>query len=397
MVITNLDKSRLSIRRMLTMKKIIVLTLTVLMVLSLVAPGIAQAQEPIPGDTSVNVATGGGEYPVVKCKWESEPNDPNYESGDPTHITDGFQILPPLEACTTKTICYYAVVTDEEDGGEVSQVFADVYHPAGSPEPYGPSVVGGVMDYPYFKYEVKFEPWGTGDAAEQKVMWAYEDGLITFNPDYDLEDVLYELDKGTAWLWYGCEEIDYEQPAGMYDVYAFAVDANNNLSPYLWNQFYYMPLCGIEVDFTGINFGSTNLGVEKMIAGDTIWDCTPGINHATVRNIGNTWAHVKIMFDDMGFGMDSNDNWNVNFDARMGSDNAYYVGGILPYEWVTLPNALDLSHKDELDISIKILKGFGAHTGVITLGCEIEPFDGNASIVDGLDARGDCCPDENPG
>jgi hypothetical protein len=378
------------------MKKIIVLTLTVLMVLSLVAPGITLAAE-IPGDTSVNVATGGGEYPVVKAKWEVEPNDPNYESGDPAHLTPGTQINPPLEACTTKTICYYAVVTDEEDGGNVAQVFADVYHPDGSPEPYGPSVKGGVMDKEYFKYEIPFNYYATGDLAEAMVWDAYYMGLITFNPDYDIDEVIYELDKGTAALWVGCAEIDYEQPGGYYNVYDFAVDANNNLSAPLHNQFLYVPTCGIEADFLGIDFGSVNLGVEKMIAGDTIWDCDPGINHATVRNIGNTWAHVKIMFDDMGFGMDVNDNWNVNFDARMGSDNAYYVGPIMPYQWYTLPNALDLSYKDELDISIKIIKGFGPHTGVITLDCEMEPFATPVPpYIVGQSARGDCCVDESP-
>jgi hypothetical protein len=381
---------------MLTMKKLIVLTLTVLMVLSLVAPGIALAEQ-IPGDTSVNVASGGGEYPVVKCKWESEPDDPNYESGDPLHLTAGTQINPPLEACAKKMICYYAVVTDEEDGGHVGQVFADVFHPQGSPEPYGPSSVDPIQGWPYFKYEVPFSEWGTGDAAEQKVMYAWEDGLITLADGYTIEEVLHELDKGTAWLWSGCELIDYEQPGGLYDVYAYAVDTNNNFSDYLYNQFLYVPTCGIEVDFTGIDFGSTNLGKEKMIAGDTIWNCVPGINDATVRNIGNTWAHVKIMFDDMGFGKDSQGNWNVNFDARMGSDDAYYVGPIYPKQWYTLPNALDLSYKDELDISIKILKGTGEHTGVITLDCEIEPFyDPVPPYIVGECARGDCCDDESP-
>ena len=377
------------------MKKLIVLTLTVLMVLSLVAPGIALASET--GSTSVNVATGGGEYPVVKCKWEIEPNDPNYESGDPAHLTPGTQINPPLAACTTKTICYYAVVTDEEDGGDVSQVFADVYHPNGSPEPYGPSVVGGVDPMPYFKYEVPFSYYVTGDPAEAIVWDAYYMGLITFNSDYDINDVIYELDKGTAAIWYGCEEIDYEQPGGYYNVYDYAVDDNNNLSEALYNQFLYVPTCGIEVDFTGINFGSTNLGVEKMIPGDTIWDCDPGINHATVRNIGNTWTHVKIMFDDMDFGKDSTGKWNVNFDARMGSDDAYYVGPIMPEQWYTLPNALNLSYKDELDISINILKGFGPHTGTIYLECVTEPFaDPVPPYIVGECARGDCCYDESP-
>jgi hypothetical protein len=372
---------------MLAMKKIIVLTLTVLMVLSLVAPGIALAET-----TEVNVAEGGGQSPIVKCKWESEPDDPNYESGDPTHQTDGFQILPPLAACTTKTICYYAVVTDNESMGNVAQVFADVYHPQGSPYPYDDSVVAGVDPMPYFKYEVPFSYLYTRDQAEAMVWEAYYMGLITFNdPDYDIDDVIYELDKGTAALWMGCEEIDYEQPGGDYDVYVYAVDNNNNLSAPLHNQFLYVPTCGIEVDFTGIDFGSTNLGEEKMIPGDTIWDDPAGINKATVRNVGNVWTSVMVMFDDMGFGQDSNDNWNVQFDARMGSDHAYYIGDIMPDYWITLPNALGLSMKDELDLSIKVIKGFGEHYGTITLDCApIYPFVNPVpEYIVGTDATGD--------
>ena len=331
--------------------------------------------------------------PVVKCKWEQQPVDvtPYMEDGDPEHLKDGFQILPPLEAGATKTICYYAVVTDEEDMGNVAQVFADVYHPTGSPEPYGPSKTGGIQKLPYFKYEIPFSYNCTGDEAEAIVTAAYDAGLITFNePDYDVYDVLHELDKGTAALWMGCAEIDYEQPAGLYGVYVYAIGTNDDFSEPLWNQFEYVPACGIEVDFTEIDFGSINLGVEKMIPGDTIWDNPAGINHATVRNIGNTWAHVTVEFDDMGFGHDSNENWNVQYDARMGSDNTYYEGNIMPYEERMLDNALGLSKKDELDFSIKILKGTGEHFGTITLECEVEPFsDPVPEYIVGTGATGD--------
>jgi hypothetical protein len=377
-------------------KKILALTLTVLLVLAVLAPTAALAET-----TQVNVATGGGEIPVVKCKWEQQPIaiEPSMEDGDPTHLTPGFQMYPPLQACTTKTICYYTVVTDVEDMGNVAQAFADVYHPDGSPEPYGPSVVGGILELPYFKYEIPFTKVGHSAAEIAIVQAAYDAGLITFNEGagYDLAEVMFELDKGTADLWMGCAEIDYEQPAGDYDVYVFAVDSNNNFSDPLYNQFLYIPTCGIEVDFIGIDWGSTNLGIEKMIPGDTIWDQVPGINKATVRNIGNVWAHVTVEFDDMGFSKDINNMWNVQFDARMGSDNAYYVGDIMPYVETTLPNALALSTKDELDLSIKILKGTGEHSGTITIGCEMEPFAVPVpAFVVGFDATVDCIPETAP-
>jgi hypothetical protein len=85
-------------------------------------------------DTYVR-SEGGGGSPIVKCKWEQEPVTVP-ETADPQHSTDGSQFMPPLAKCVEKPIDYYAVVTDKEDGGNVYEVFAYVYHPADSPSPY---------------------------------------------------------------------------------------------------------------------------------------------------------------------------------------------------------------------------------------------------------------------
>jgi hypothetical protein len=354
-------------------KKILALTLTVLLVLAVLAPTAALADTT--GSTGVQVATGGGATPTVMCKWEQQPIE-DLEDADPTHIDPGFQITPPMVKCMTKTICYYAVVTDEEDGGAVGQAFADVYHPDNSPYPYDDSVVGGIPEggLPYFKYEVPFTIIGHDELAQAIVTTAFEAGLITFNESENISSVNYALDKGFADVWSGCAEIDYEQPGGDYKVYTYAVDTNNNFSEPVYNEFLYVPTCGVEVDFTGIDWGSVNLGNAKQQPGDTEWDDPSGINNATVRNIGNVWAHVTVMFDDMGFGQDVNDMWNVNFGARMASDDAYKVTPIMPNVERILPNALGLSTQEELDFWITIIKGTGPHTGEITIGCEMEPF-----------------------
>jgi len=381
------------------MKKLVILVATFIMLLSMVLPSIALAVS-----SSVTVSTGGGAIPAVKCKWEQQPAavNSNLEDGDSPHAVPGFQLNPPGVACAVKMIEYYAVVTDEEDGGNLAQTFADVFHPVGSPEPYGPTKIGGIENLPYFKYEVPFWDMQTGTSAITKataidiVNNAYSKGLITFGA-FSIEDVRYELDKGTAHLWKGQKVIDYEQPAGNYDVRVFTVDSNNNLSPVLANQFTYVAIPTIEVDFSAINWGSVNLGVEKMIPGDTIWNKPLVINDATVRNVGNTWVSVKVRFSDMGFGQDANGNWNVQFDARMGSNDTYYEGNIMPNTDRTLVNALKLSHKDELDLSIKIIKGFGTHSGTITLSPVARPF--TYSCADGIPSLrpGDCPTSTTPG
>ena len=74
------------------MKKAIALTLTVLLVLSVLTPGVTLAET-----TYVNVSSG-GIPPIVKCEWEQLPEAP-YDD-DP--YTDGLQVLPPFKACAKK-------------------------------------------------------------------------------------------------------------------------------------------------------------------------------------------------------------------------------------------------------------------------------------------------------
>ena len=366
------------------MKKLIAIVLALVLLVAFAAPVMATDV-----DTEVTVASGTGSAPIVKCKWEAEPNSPT-ESGDVGHAIPGTQILPPLVQDATKAIRYYAVVTDEEEMGNLYEVFAIVYHPSGSPAPYNATDVTWGQ---YFKYKIVFTKLGHAAAQKTLVNNAYNAGLITFNTDYTIDEITNaagtgELDKTTADLWMGEEVIDYEQPAGFYNVDVYAVDHNNNRSAPLHNQFEYVATCGIEVDFDAVSYGSVNLGVAKVIAGDLTWNTPLGANPATVRNIGNTWTHVTIMQDDMTFGKEgagagttyqgasapnsAQSNWNVYFDAKMGTSGTkvYYD----PFVTVTLANWLALSTQDELDFSICVKNGWGLHTGTMTLGCTIEPF-----------------------
>jgi len=394
------------------MKKLISLAMAIIVIVAMALPVMADSPAPTV-TTSVSVAAGGGRVPFVKCKWEQEPSTlpAVLESGDPTHLVPGFQINPPLVQLATKPIEYYAVVSDAEEMGNVYEVYAYVFHPNGSPAPYNANVAPGG---PYFKYKVVFTKIGHTQAAKDKVMAAYNTHVLnTFGPVpsfYQAEighDGLFvitditntqgtgELDKGTADLWMGTEVIDFEQPAGNYTVDIYAVDHSNNLSEKLTNTFLYVPLCGIEIDFHAVNYGGVNLNTEKTIAGDLTWDTAGGIP-ATVRNIGNTWAHVTVAQDDMAFGkagalpgttyvgnrapVGAESNWNVYFDARMGNNTANEVWfdptaqGLAMTNVVTLPNYLGLSKMDELDFSINVKNGNGAHSGNMLLGCSIEPF-----------------------
>jgi len=368
--------------------KRLLIAVTMVILLALLLPtAMVSANNPSTAGTSVSIQTGGGSPPIVKCKWEQDTSG-YLEDGDQPHAVytpsdmANSQFNPPMIKDAKKMIQYFAVVTDEEDGGDVAQVYADVFHPEDSPPKYSSNTdPRGRL----FKYEVPFtnqagEYTAADKAAEiAYVNAAYNPHLITFQDGFTLSDVVYELEKGTASLWMGQIEIDYEQPAGYYRVEDYAIDQTSNISEVLINYFEYVAVAGVEVDFSTINYGSVRLGVEKMVTGDTIWDtplaAAPSPNPATVRNIGNTWAHVTIRQTDMGFGQDGNDNWNVMFDARMGSDDVNKVS-YAPNTTVRLPNYLQLSSQDELDLSIVVIKGTSGSTykGTVVIGATIEPF-----------------------
>ena len=374
---------------------------------------------------------------MVKCVWEQEPDNNltyppcditapavvnNLESGDVNHtlyptVSDPHaysQFNPPMHKGATKTIQYFAVVTDAEDMGAVANVFALVFHPVNSPAPYG-TYTGTVPDpgadptlAARFKYKIEFTDLGHSAAQITQVLTANNDHLVDFNTGFDISEIAglqtSELNKGTADLWMGTAEIDYEQPGGYYTVRDYAIDTNNAYSTALENQFLYVPTPGVEVDFTAFNYGPVNLHAHVIRAGDLTWndrttDGTPvgtaGYNSygATVRNIGNVWTKITVQQNDMAFGNHAGSNavttyqgmtaptaaqsnWNVYYDLRLGSTGA--EGFYDPNVAYTTPEFLGLSTLEELDFSINVYQGSGTHTGTMTISATEEPFNGES-------------------
>jgi hypothetical protein len=366
--------------------------------------------------------------------WEQEPDNSinligggttggamNLESGDTTHATPGFQIYPPMIQQATKTIQFFAVVSDPGGIADVQngEVFGYVYHPNPSPKPY--SDLQDPQGNDHFKYKVIYtQDIGYGATAIADVLAASNAGLINFGPiaandpnnsgtgNYTLADLTNssktgELDKRVAELWMGTEVITYEQPAGLYTVYVAAQDKEGNISPSLKDNFTYKPLTGVEIDFNQINYPSTSVRGPVNVPGDITWNSPTGINHATVRNIGNTWAQVTVAQDDMAFGKvgsmpatsyqgtvppiytsnptntATQSNWNVYFDAQLGQNTEMFYDptakGSPMTNVVTLPGVLGLSSLDELDFSICVVDALaGTRTGSMTISSVTSPF-----------------------
>jgi hypothetical protein len=427
------------------MKKMFLsLSLTILMLLVMTGPVMANGLLPGIG-TSVTIG-GGGDTPVVKCKWEQEPDNNitladgtkptniinNLESGDTSHSqypgasgsnnsTSYSQFNPPMAKGATKEIDYYAIVP-KLNIGTIQAVFALVFHPVGVPAPYNnfwnnpthsiPDPGASTALAPYFKYKIEYSIVGnlqTGNinynsAVASLFSNAYSAHLIKFGDTYTYAEALDELNQGQANLWMGSAQIDYEQPAGDYTVNVYAANQGGTYSTVLSNYFNYVPTSGIEVDFNALNYGPIQLGQEAGIGGDIVWNtplaAAPNPNPATVRNIGNTWAHVTVAQTDMGFGWvgggnapvgyssigngtstlatppsRSATNWNVYYDTDMGA-NLYNKVYYTPNVTVTLPNYMGLSTISKLDFSIFVFQGSNAvtHSGTLTLGSVIEPF-----------------------
>jgi hypothetical protein len=356
------------------MKKVLGIMLALVLTVAIAVPALANGVQ-----TGVTIEAGGGNVPVVKCKWEETDVDPT---------KPGTQINPPGVFGGTVNVKYFVVVTDIEDGGDVGQTWVDVYHPSDWPDPDEGGQCGS------FKYEIPLTRWEkVNETVKQQVLAKFtaadEAGLVTYAPGYNYSEVYYELDKCTADVWKGNEDLSYHQPAGNYTVEALCIDQSGNQSPGLNNTFEYVALSDIEIDFDAVNYGSTRICKEKWIAGDTIFDdpvdAAPDPNPATVRNIGNTDVRISVNQTDMGLDHTGSvpteyqgdkapsaaeSNWNVVFDARLGSnvDNGMYYD---PLVTVILPNKLRLCNTEELDFSIHIKKATAgeSHTGNMTISC----------------------------
>jgi hypothetical protein len=313
--------------------------------------------------TGVNVVSGGGEIPVIKAKWET-PDD-----ADPTHVTPGTQVEPVIafDTASTKEVCVYVVVADYEDKGAVAQVVADVFHPDDVAPFCGSLKYGNI---PLGKLD-----WSTSlsvfDAAvAQKIIW--------YNSPFDQAETRHELEQGMAAVWKACFTVHNCQPAGAYTVTVNALDTDNNFSGPFSNDFDFVPVAGIELDFAAVTYPNTMVSSWGMVAGDTNFGTAA---QPTVRNIGNTFTAISIWQDDMMFGKYIDGTYKVEYDFRLGlqanNDDTTHLY-FQPYqEGVVTPNFLELCEVNKLDFSIHIkwADGTGLHNGVMKLGAVEVPFD----------------------
>ena len=216
--------------------------------------------------TGSYVPPGVGDAPIVKAKWETVPSAPGSDLDDDTD-KPWTQVNPPLSYGATKTIKYWMVVTDPNGFGDLTdKAYVEVFHPNGS-----------------LKYQIEMnEFYDECPEDEAKIQQAidaltdaYNQGLVTFNTGYCLNEVVAELEQCSAKLFTGEAEIHFHQPCGEFDwtyqcvgtppdcdwewtatcktsgykVAAYAFDKYNVKSDDLVNFFEYICVPMFELDF----------------------------------------------------------------------------------------------------------------------------------------------------
>jgi hypothetical protein len=389
-------------------KKLIAIVIAVIAVLAMTAPAMAV-------NTEVEVISGGGGHvPDVAASWvmvdtDSNPLAPPYYPLGDDDPAIGTQIMPPLEWQTYKPVFYFALVDDREGDDDVKNVDVDVWHPDGSPEPYGDGEVG------YLKYERTmcryqnfagaYNPWA-GAFEEYFADYYFDLAVATniltegcdsigINPNtgvkYTLAELEYLIDQEEIGFWCVMVDIYYEQPAGTYPVQITAADSVSNIGT-LNYTFYYIPVSMVEFDFNAINFGQVMVGVTQEIGGDRTYDGVANgtgkvgydgdtlyPEQATVRNIGNVWSKITVSASNLSQGgtpLPCDPDWNVMYDACLSDPSGTNLKVYFyPNDEVTLCRTLFLSEVQKLDFSLKFMKygQTGTWTGTMTLGHKIAP------------------------
>jgi hypothetical protein len=253
---------------------------------------------------------------------------------------------------------------------DINMVYADMYWPE-------------VAGFCNAEVEVELEANMSLDEALYRFSTAANAGMVAFN-GFTESEVYEEIIQGSAVVYRAKYYLEYcDDPAGDYCVEVTAQD-NSNGQGTLENYFTYLPVCGIETDFTSINYGGLLIDVWRQIDGDTNWDDAV-VNHATVRSVGNVNSNLWVTQDDMGFGsrlVNGQLVSNVEFWARLGNGangtKAYYG----PNEETMLPDVLSWCSQNKLDFGIRIQKNPGGpYVGNLHLCCtNVDLFPCNETV-----------------
>lgn len=230
--------------------------------------------------TTTTIPDGAGKLIPTTATMSSCGNPPTvdykFELPDETTAT-GTQIYPV--AGGTKAYTVYSVVCDPNGASDIQTQKARVTWPNG-------------VTY--------VENFGSVESNYANILQQAVDAGLIQSSDRDL--ILNKIDVQKLCKLYATPfTLDNCDPHGTYSVLSTACDKCGCGCTPLANTFEYMSIVAVDVDFTGVNYGSISVGNAKTVPGNSVMEtvATAPPVMPTVQNLGNDPMDVKISATDM--------------------------------------------------------------------------------------------------
>ena len=259
------------------MNKILAMLTAMLMVLAMYVP-MAAAQD-IP---TTALVSGAGTPPVVECIFVLD------DTGDPTHVNPGTQILPNPGSGADEVFTSfwkYVVVSDPNGINDISKVEEWLTKADGVDTPLVTTTE--VTDY---------------TEAVAILDSALAQNVIT-QVEYNSAEFKLDPAKNEARMFRIENSLNNHDLPGDIIVHFKAIDASGGTT-FADETFEYLPLKAFETDFGIVDYGSILVGFEQYIAGDDVW-AVPGPsneNRNTIKNQGNVEFQISAHATDMSNG-----------------------------------------------------------------------------------------------
>ena len=239
----------------------------------------------------------------------------------------------------------YAIVSDPNGISDIATVFEQLREPDGTPITPEAQMT---------------DITGTGE-VETVLDDALACGMIT-QDEYDnyiwglaplkSQFKMYKIDN----------ELNNHHTPGDYIVYFKVVDNQGGFSEDTCT-FVYEGLNAMEIDFDNVNYGVIEVGIEKWVAGDTVFDPSGTSDRPTVKNQGNVNIQIRVLGEDM-IGQES-PSQTIDASAlsvEFMNQHEYDISS-----WVTLDGVLTPCTPDQISFDINAPPGTTSNSYVGSL------------------------------
>jgi hypothetical protein len=329
-------------------KKLLAVVLALVLTLSISVPVLADGSD-IPTGAEM---TGGGLAPTIKAKWELDDDD---------CVTAGCQLIVPagqwdpatgVQTLGTVPVTTWTVVTDEEGIADIMTVYNEVWEPDPTLGPCEDVVL--VEKWQEIMIELPMEagpPVTIPAVGMDAIEAAVASEQIT---QACADDLIAELTKKEARMYYWTGEIDTHQASGCYTSKVYATDTGGATSAVTSNTFEVYSTLAFAIDFDVLNWGPIKPNITKTISGNDVMEVMLGAagtndNPPTIKNLGNDPLSLKVTFDEMV---------GSSFGKKITSFDCVFMGiPIDPmaagteYSWTELAY-LERCHEYQIDFSI---------------------------------------------